>query len=367
MGRALTSSSLIQARRGSYRVRRTQNRHPGRAEPRRIAAYAGYANAEFVWISGRVLADRRETEGTCAESWWDNVRAALRCWEKDEVANAEIELRYGDESIAVTSDRAGYYRARFARTAGTNVVTARYVNDAGVTARHRVFAPLAHMQYMIISAMDDTVIRTGITDLWTAARLTVFGIAGSRKPLKGVAGLYRALHAGSEGVATNPVFYLSNSRSHLYVLLRRFLALNDFPDGPLLLRDPGSNDHHPDNRGHKLDTIAKILHRFPQYPAVLIGDAGHQDGETYAQVARDFPGRVLGIYIRDAEPDDAAVDDVRSGAGIGGLAASVPLIRAGDGRVFARHMHKTGLLPAEAAESIAGSVIRDNQRERLAS
>lgn len=366
----LASYGLYLAERAGDNSRHRLSGRLKRGEPQQIAAYSGYANEHQLWIRGRLLANRPITPATGEEPWWQNLRSTLERWETDEIPAAEIELRYGDERRTVVTDEEGYYVAQFERDARSGAplaVQARYVGEkTELAATHRVFSPLRGVQYLVISDMDDTVLHTGITNLWTAARLTFLGNAKTRKPLPGVAGLYRALSAGSDGATLNPVFYVSNSGWNLYDLLRHFVEINDLPPGPLLLRDLGLNDRHRSSRTHKSETVRRLLERYPSLPAVLIGDSGQHDAELYADIAKSFPGRILAIYIRDVDPGVESPYDLKVDAVFDGFSgAEVPMVRAEDSRAFAEHMQSIGLLPDQSSGSVAGSAIRDEQRGRV--
>jgi phosphatidate phosphatase APP1 len=365
----IASHGLFLAERASDNSRHRLYRRFDVSRAQQIAAYSGYANEHQLWVRGRLLANPPLSAATGEESWWQNLRATLQRFESDESPAAEIELRHGNEQRTVVTDDEGYYAARFERNATRSSpleVEATYVT-AGVdlSATHRVFAPVRRAQYLIISDMDDTVLHTGITNLWTAARLTFLGNAKTRKPLPGAAGLYRALSAGSNGVVRNPVFYVSNSGWNLYDLLRHFIEINDLPAGPLLLRDLGLNDRQRSSRTHKSDTIRRILKRYPSFPAVLIGDSGQHDAALYADIAASFPGRILGIYIRDVDPGVDSPYDRKVDAVFDGFSGTeVPMVRAEDSRAFAEHMQSIGLLPDASSAPVAGSAIRDEQRGR---
>ena len=69
-----------------------------------------------------------------------------------------------------------------------------------------------------------------------------------------------------------------------------------------MLRDIGlsrteliSGDHSE----HKLTQIRQILSTYSQLPFLLLGDSGQEDPSIYLQVVREFPGRILMIFIRD--------------------------------------------------------------------
>ena len=332
----------------------------GLNEPRQIVAYRGYGNSERVWVQGRLLANRLRGGPKEDDRWWENLAASYQRWESDEVPGEEIHLRYGSADTTVTTDAEGYYFADFARGEAGEVTATHTGEDRILTATHTLTLPDPDARFMVISDVDDTVIRTGITDLVLAAQLTFLNNAKTRKPLAGAASLYRALNGGSAGDGANPMFYLSNSAWNMYDLLRDFLDLNEFPAGPLLLRDLGLGT---DSSDHKIEALERLLARFDHLPAVLIGDSGQHDAEIYARVAQSHPGRIAAIYIRDIDPDgdspfDRKVDGFIAGAG----ALEVPFLRVGDSIAVAQHAAKIGLLAPDAVVDVVRDVEADANR-----
>jgi phosphatidate phosphatase APP1 len=334
------------------------------AQPRQIMAYIGHGNDSHVWVRGRVLANKPIRGPEEDDNWWDNLRATYQRWETDEVAGASVELLYGSQRRVVVTDEEGYYQALFKRdgeSAHTEIVIARSQREgAAIVAQHKIMLPDPSAKYMVISDMDDTVIHTGITNVLLAARLTFLNNAKTRKPLAGVASLYRELARGTNGRAQNPIYYVSNSGWNMYDLLRDFIELNDIPRGPIFLRDLGLNPVERDSTDHKANTIRDLLAHYPKLPAVLIGDSGQHDAELYASVAKEFPDRIIAIYIRDVDPHhdsahDAKVDAIikdRSGGGI-------PMLRGRDSQAFAAHMQSVGLLPKSSQSKTAANAERD--------
>lgn len=55
--------------------------------------------------------------------------------------------------------------------------------------------------------------------------------------------------------------------------------------------------------------VLDVLNHFPDARFFLVGDSGEQDLELYAEIARDRPDQILGIFIRDASggPGESSV------------------------------------------------------------
>ena len=160
---------------------------------------------------------------------------------------------------------------------------------------------------------------------------------------------YEALQRGADGLANNPIFYVSSSPWNIYDLLEDFLDVHGVPEGPLFLKDwsPTVLGKH---KGHKLGIISTLLDTYPDLPFVLIGDSGEEDPEIYSQVVRERPGRVRAVYIRDvtsAERDAevrAIAEEVR---GLG-----VEMVPVPDTAAAAEHAASAGLISPGAVPDI---------------
>ncbi len=354
-------------------ARRRLWRRLGTHQPRQIAAYHGFADAESVQVSGRVLANRPGGGPLDDDGWWENLVQTYRRWESDEIPGVPVTVRFQNNERTVVTDEEGYYHADFppAPHAGGGLrwltASARAASaDGEIHAIHEILAPGPDAAFGIISDLDDTVIHTGIASILLAAKLTFLENAKTRKPLDGVAKLYAAFQRGLAGAPVNPIFYISSSPWNLHDLLADFLRLNDIPAGPLLLRDIGLDRTKfikEKGHGHKRDKALRLLDAYPELPFILIGDSGQEDPAIYAELTRLRPGRIRAIYIRDVDPDaDTARDAAVRRAMEDAAAAGVPLISARDSLAISEHARGLGLIPAAALPEVAAEVAADQSR-----
>src|SRR5690606_675232 len=165
-----------------------------------------------------------------------------------------------------------------------------------------IMIPPAEAEYGIISDIDDTIIRTGATSLLAMGKTVLLSNAKTRLPYAGVTEFYKALQLGRNGKQNNPFFYVSSSPWNLYDLLVDFMDHNEIPAGPLLLRDFGLQSDSfisGDYLDHKFKEISQVMDTYPHLQFVLVGDSGEQDPSIYFEVVKQYPGRILAIYIRD--------------------------------------------------------------------
>lgn len=329
----------------------------GWRQPRRFAAYRGYANRQAVWVHGRLLANRVARPVSEDASWFVNLRATVGRIASREVPDARVELSYGAQSQQVQTDSEGYYTATFERDslAGRRVFARTMTGQPAVLGCHEIHHVRQNARLMLISDIDDTVIHTGITDLLQAARLTFLSNSKTRKPLPGVAALYqqiaRAGACADDQEKPNPVFYLSNSPWNLYDLLEGFLDHNEFPKGPLLLRDIGVR---ASSVSHKPHTLNALMTRFSDMKVILIGDSGERDALYYTELANDYAERICAIYIRDVDPGVDSVRDQRVDTlSQTSIKLGIPFLRVRDSVDIANSLRALEVLDVAAVQSIA--------------
>jgi phosphatidate phosphatase APP1 len=200
--------------------------------------------------------------------------------------------------------------------------------------------------------MDDTVLQSEVTRLVRAARLALLENARTRLPFPGVAAFYRALWDGADG-EPNPVFYVSKSPWNLYEVIADFLAIQELPPGPLLLRDWDLGLPGRQKQEHKTAVIGEILATYPNLPFILIGDSGQKDPEIYRALLHDHPGRIPAIYIRNVTPGAERAAAIRKLADEVHEAGSA-LVLADDTLAAARHAADHGWIDPRRLEEITG-------------
>ena len=234
-----------------------------------------------------MLEDEGFTPAADADGRWRNLIRFYKRLESDEVAGAR--LRAG-KTQAVT-DREGYFRLELKGSfrPGWNDVDLELLHPAPAQVSARALVPDPQAKFGLISDIDDTVVTSNVASKTRMILTAALTNARTRKPFKGVAAFYRALHAG-----VNPVFYVSKSPWNLYAPIVEYLEVQALPLGPLMLRDFGWRAE----KEHKRKAIEEILATYPALKFVLSGDSGEQDPEIYADIVRRFPERIRAIYIR---------------------------------------------------------------------
>jgi phosphatidate phosphatase APP1 len=150
----------------------------------------------------------------------------------------------------------------------------------------------------VISDVDDTIKISMVTDRRALVRNTFLR---PFEPVEGMSALYRQW-AGA-GAAFH---YVSASPWQLYGPLSKLLRAERFPPGPfhlkpVRLKDASALELFASQEGYKSKVIEGILADFPDRRFILVGDSGEQDPEIYAALAREHPGQIVRILIRDVD------------------------------------------------------------------
>jgi phosphatidate phosphatase APP1 len=295
-----------------------------RKDPWRIVLYRTYSDVDHLYIRGRALEDE-PLNLKAGQSFWQTLRNTYHIFKTDEIRHQEMSLslknglKYQlttnaegyfllDESVDVDlseiTDEPGYLRVKAQFEEGSDAFAKAKENDqlSNNLFEGDVLVPGLNSEYGVISDIDDTIMHTGVTSFLKlkVAFNTFFKNFDSRLPLKNAPNLYQRLRRGSTGKERNPIFYLSNSPWNLYQYLERFLDHHGFPKGPILLRDfPTPWDRTPKrNKPHKEYELFNLVEHYQHMKFILIGDAGEKDYDYYTHVAREYPDRIMAIYLR---------------------------------------------------------------------
>lgn len=286
-----------------------------------IVPYRSYGTYSHVYVKGRVL-DNEPLKIVKDQSLYRTLKNTYKQFDSFEIPDATVELVIPDKiKLKRLTNDEGYFL--FDKTMDSDL--SEHASDEGwvdyeiyyrdkVEGRTKLLAnpfrgeflvPYADAEFGVISDIDDTILQTGVTSFlkWRLLKNSLLTNAYKRIPLKDAPSLYKKLHLGKSGKNRNPVFYLSNSPWNMYEYLKLFLDHNQFPKGPILLRDlrtPFESTVKPE-KPHKQKEITNILKTYPDMKFILIGDSGEHDASIYTEIAAQYSDRILAIYLRSVK------------------------------------------------------------------
>lgn len=295
--------------RGSSRAVRRRLRRRGQP---RIVAYHGHGTERVLHLRGRVLENLPLGTVAAEDRPMRNLANTLRRAFPTPVPHALVRIQAAGTEWEHKADDEGFFSVELQLPDPLDDPPRWYPVElellapppaSPVLTMAEVLIPPASARLAVISDIDDTVVRTDVTNWLRMARTVLLTNAHSRLPFTHVDSLYRALRGGPSGEEHNPIFYVSSSPWNFHDLLEQFMDLHGVPRGPLFLRDWDISARRlfglVDHGSHKLSLIRALLDTHADLPFVLIGDSGQQDPEIYREVVREYPGRISAIYIRD--------------------------------------------------------------------
>ncbi len=284
----------------------------------RINTYLGYGTKNHFHAKGRALEDENVSFDP-NQKIFKTLKNIYKQLESDEIRDAGIELKLSNgKSYETISDKEGYYHFDIEISELENlandkgwlpyVISYKSNHFSRKISHNNIFPgnmliPSDDAEFGIISDIDDTILHTGVASLfkWRVIANTIFKNFDKRLPTEGMVHFYKKLHLGKNKIPLNPFFYVSNSPWNLYDYLSAFFKKNHFPQGPILLRDfrtPFDKTPKP-KIPHKQSEILNLLHMYPDMNFILIGDSGEKDADIYIKIAKEHPGRILAIYLRN--------------------------------------------------------------------
>jgi phosphatidate phosphatase APP1 len=288
-------------------------------DPLQIITFQSYGTDTHFYIRGRALED--ENIDLTQDSFLSLLKNTYKRFETDEVINATLKVKLPDNTfLYTTTDNKGYFKLKCDLNNLTKLTNKEswlgyeisfdnqypgYIINNDNRFSGEILIPSSKVSFGVISDIDDTIIHTGVTSFLKLKLLfnTFFRNAEGRVPLEGASKFYHLLHRGKSGEEANPMFYVSHSPWNLYRYLELFLTSNNFPKGPILLRDFTNLFGKKDvlEKPQKQKEILDLLETYPKINFILIGDSGEHDADIYIEIASAFPNRILAIYLRSVK------------------------------------------------------------------
>ncbi len=196
--------------------------------------------------------------------------------------------RYGEFSVLLDSIPLGDIRIS-------------YINKQGIieiVQSYPVYFKETNSSFDVISDIDDTIVYSYSADFFRRITTLAFTKPTKRKPTAFIQNLF------SEFIKKDiRVFYISKSESNLFHILTSFIEHHKLPIGPLFLtpylhfrqlfKSKAAN--------FKIENIRIILENSSTKKFVLLGDDSQKDMEVYASIVKEFPERIIKIYIRQTK------------------------------------------------------------------
>ena len=277
--------------------------------PIEIHAYTGYGNKNSIYCYGRILKKTKLYNNNSNNKLLQLINTIKRL-RSGELPHFNFTFDINGFTKKHKTNTEGFYliHEKVNNEKKSNLeeitikvlqedVSKKFKKSISIEVTGEIIFPKENATLGFISDLDDTIIKT---DVLSKYRWKMFYNAfllnvTSRKAIHGTSAWYNKMHKN-----LHPFFYVSNSPWNFYDYITQFLHLNEYPKGPVLLRDYGrkATDALQDYEQHKKHEIEKIIEMYPQLQFVLIGDGGERDADIYLEMYQKYPGKIKAIFIR---------------------------------------------------------------------
>ncbi len=269
----------------------------------------GIVKENSLWLEGQVLHLRRHHKEIIAgESRWKNMLRVISAYLPGNIKTGMLEVDISGDEKTITLTHNGFYTLQINQIRPGKPVLQPHYFFLRKNKRYPIQIPDFYKRDIyyfngfrtgVISDIDDTILVSHVTNHFKRFRHLLTKNAYRRKAVSRMAGIYRQLADRDMSM-----FYVSNSEANLYPVIHTFLKHHNFPDGPLFLKpykkwnDLLKAKKKKSYSRHKKEKIRNILELFNDKEFILIGDDSQKDPEVYSDIARKFPGRIKGVFIR---------------------------------------------------------------------
>jgi len=275
----------------------------------RLLNYRGISCNGSLWIRGRLVKENTVLAPTENDSLWRNVRNSLRRVAANGLSKQKGILTVEGHDFEFETDKKGFFDLHIEQTEIEEDAPLRL--DAlwnfpdipfDCQTPEIIYHINRNLPFAVISDIDDTVVHTFVEYKSQAVLRTMLGNAFTKDAIDGAPNFLNKISRYKRKKNTHyPIFYVSRSPYQIYDVLRDFFDLNDFPDGPILLKNVWLHSSYSQRnvlKEQKFNNLVRIMTMTDPMPFILVGDSAELDAIIYLNLAKQFPGRVKRIYIR---------------------------------------------------------------------
>jgi phosphatidate phosphatase APP1 len=213
----------------------------------------------------------------------------------------KISITVGNITKTTETNSFGGFRVVFDETLSIVNISIRS-NDSDeleIVQSYPIFFKKTSGKIDVISDVDDTIIISYTKNIFKRMGSILFTPPRRRKPIGFSQNLLKVLSRNGARVQ-----YISKSESNLFAMLTSIIQHNRLPNGNLILTSylKFRQLFNPKKgRYYKFNRISFIIKNTRDKKYILIGDDTQKDMEVYTKIVKEFPDRVLKVYIRQTK------------------------------------------------------------------
>lgn len=229
-----------------------------------------------------------------------NAIQTSKTYFKKPYSNELILIKLGNQSLETKTDTNGSFLVEFkGESQGDVEVFTKDYKTIPSPQSYPVFFAKRKVEQMVISDIDDTIMRSFTQTKIKRLITTLFHPVHRRKVISSTNDLYQSLNK-----IDSSFYYVSKSEANLIRLISEFILHNNLPQGPLFLTPYLSFLQLVKSKKDatfKYSSICYILDHSEQKPVILIGDDTQADMTVYAKIVKKYGAQIQNVYIRQTQ------------------------------------------------------------------
>lgn len=215
--------------------------------------------------------------------------------------NKKISITTNNITINTNTDSYGSFSivVDFLHIGELKINIAENVSPLRILQTYPIIFKNTKSPFNVISDIDDTIIVSYTASFFKRIGTLALTTPNKRETISFTQKLFKEFKKQNVRV-----FYVSKSESNLFGMLTSFIKYNKLPKGQLILTPylKFSQLLNPKKKQNfKFNNIRFIIENSITNGFVLVGDDSQQDMEIYLNITREFPKRILKIYIRQTK------------------------------------------------------------------
>ena len=216
-------------------------------------------------------------------------------------SNKEITIRSNGETINTVTDNNGSFRivTNSLHKGEIKINILSKDKPLRILQEYPIIIENTNSVIDVISDIDDTIIISYTADFLKRISTLLFKAPNKRE----VIGFTQKMFDEFKKLDAR-VFYVSKSESNLFGFLTAFIEHNQLPKGVLFLTPYLKFCKLINSKkgiDFKIDNIRFLIENTSPKNYVLFGDDSQRDMEIYYSITKEFPHRILKIYIRQTK------------------------------------------------------------------
>lgn len=252
------------------------------------------------WISGVILKSTPFSYNRKISNF-RNLLKVVKSYFIGVYANKEISVTANDKIIYTNTDKYGGFSVVINKLykGEPEIKIAGSDKPLKILQNYPIVFQNTKSPFDVISDIDDTIIVSYTANFFKRIGTLAFISPQNRKTIG-----FTQTRLEEYKKHDVRVFYVSKSESNLFAMITSFIEHNNLPKGKLILTPYLKilQLFHPKkDRDYKVKNIRFLIENSGTKDFVLIGDDSQRDMEIYTVIAKEFPKRIIKIYIRQTK------------------------------------------------------------------